>query len=120
MTTGRINQVTLLQARGRAGEAEAARSRAEPPGAILPRGRGQKLVFTPRRDAPLTKRRPTENRTAPVKERPSVKAIQLPPLSSPRGGPPQRLDRGPGGPTTRLRHAPLKRRTPKAGHDDAR
>lgn len=45
--------------------------------------------------------------------------IQLPPLSSSKTGPPQRLVRQAVTPTTpRLQHAALKRRTPPGGHDD--
>jgi hypothetical protein len=80
-------------------------------------------VFTPSRDAPLAPgvdaRKDARPRTAPktpVRGWPSVEVIQLPPLSSPRDGPPQRLDRGPGGPAPRLSHTPLKWRTPATGH----
>ena len=94
MTTGRINQVTIVLATGHARET--------PTGGLLP-------TLTPQLDPPRREgrsfsydrpRRRREHASAranaqpgtappPAREWPSNSVIQLPPLSSPRDGPPQ-------------------------------
>jgi len=99
MTTGRINQVTILTSAG------AATPRGARGGAGA-RPRGRVVAWRERRGA--------RHRPRPPRGATRAGTIQLPPLSSPRGGPPQgRVGRDG---LARLRHASLRRRMPYAGH----
>jgi hypothetical protein len=108
MTTGRINQVTTLQA----GPAQNPKTPGDRDS--IPRRRGDKgQKITQGWDGPPESEhaRPCD-RTAPVKRWPS-QVIQLPPLSSPRRGPPQQNSLRPSERTSaRLWHTRLKRRIP--------
>jgi len=113
MTTGRINQVTILQARVPRKRSDLLTGKTA---AWNPR-RGRKLVVHHGWDGAFwlgKTARPTGDRArTPAKGWPSLRSvIQLPPLSSPRDGPSQRTRSAPRGTTTRLWHLPLKRRIP--------
>src|SRR5580698_3557523 len=98
MTTGRINQVTILQA-GPSREPKLTHT------ATATRPSRRRVEVSDNQVGAVStkvKTRPTGDRTTPVRGRPSTAAIQLPPLSSPRGGPPQHLVRCPEATTTRL------------------
>ncbi len=99
MTTGRINQVTIL-------------TTSPPPegGGQGSAPRGAEIVN--RRERGRIQARPRVQ--LPGEEMPPG-AIQLPPLNSPRCGPPQGPAR-PGETLTVLLHAHLKRRIPRPGH----
>ena len=99
MTTGRINQVTILTSAGAAAPRGAR-------GGAGARPRGRVVAW---RGRPGARHRPRQPRGAT-----RARTIQLPPLSSPRGGPPQERVGRDG--LTRLRHASLGRRMPYAGH----
>ena len=73
MTTGRINQVTILQAEsGRSTEAGPRRDCD-----TTPPKEGRNLVVT-KKGRPPKRTRPTGDRTAPLKERPSTRPSNCP------------------------------------------
>ncbi len=112
MTTGRINQVTILQ----------------PPSPEAPRGRPERRRHPPKGTevscAPWLGRprraRPTGRPHRP-RERVAVDLIGHPiaPTEFPKGWSAAKLAQSPEGPYTRLWHAPLKRRRPRDGHIQA-
>ena len=115
MTTGRINQVTIVET---------------PPGpegsgGLIPRPTprkarcgGTEIVVFPRRGrerAGAVQACPAWDIDQPPRRGDRPETIQLPPLSSPKAGPPQKLVRQAVRPTTpRLQHTALERRIPRS------
>ena len=111
MTTGRINQVTILSPAART-----PRGVHGSRGAPVPKdGQSRQVVGAGPRSTPSPS--PLEGRSRPRR----VRAIQLPPLSSPRDGPRQGVESARTrriGPT--LRHTALERRIPAVRHAERR